>query len=222
MGAQSAMHTTQRSVLTGLAIVVIAALVGLAVLPLIFGSLPDRNQAVMWLALAVVACVCMLLPTRVLTATLAEVLTSLPERRGFQSAWSQRAATEVARLILAACYLLLVQAILRHPVVAVFGTTAEPFVIEAAIAAFAFLVLLVLLGSIYRDARPLVEGMAWTALDSLFATTRSEQTTRAADTLGPVVTSTMVAPPGSGATITRVAGQEPVDETLPRSARGQS
>jgi len=217
------MQTSQRSVWTDLAVVAVAAVVGLAVLPLIFGKSTDPVQGVLWLALAVITCVCMLLPTRTLANALAGALMWIPERRGLQATWSRRTATELARLIVAAGYLLLLQAILRHPVVAVFGTSAEPFVIEAAIAAFAFVVLLALLGSIYREARPVVEGLAWTALDSLFATTRSEQASEAAATIPPVVTSTMAAPPGSGATITRVVTSgEAVDETLPASARVQS
>jgi hypothetical protein len=222
------MQIPKRSLWTDIAIVLVAAVVGLAVLPLIFADSTDPVQDVLWLVLAVITCVCLLLPTRSLADALADALISIPERRGLQTTWSRRTATELARLIVAAGYLLLLQAILRHPAVAVFGTSAEPFVIEAAIAAFAFLVLLVLLGSIYRAARPLVEGLAWTALDSLFATTRSEQATEAADTMRPVVTSTMAATPGSGATITRVTATEnaitagdAADETLPRSARVQ-
>jgi hypothetical protein len=133
---------------------------------------------------------------------------------------------------------LLLQAILRHPAVAVFGTSAEPFVIEGAIAAFVFVVLLVLLGSIYRNSRPLLQGLAWTALDSLFATRRSEQAPEAAETIQPVLTPTVAPPPesnatvvapsssativapASGATVTRVAAKEESnDETLPDPAR---
>ncbi|MBV9357241.1 MAG: hypothetical protein JO023_17155 [Chloroflexi bacterium] len=213
------MQIMQRSTWTGVTIVVLAGVLGLAVLPLVFGGLPDRNQAVLWLALAVIACVALLLPARGLANALAAALTRVPERRGSESAWSHHTATDLARLVVAAGFLLFLQAILRHPVVAVFGVTAEPFVIEAAIAVFALLVLLVLLGAMYRAARPILEGLAWSALDSLFATSRSEQAAEAAHSIGPVVTSTLVAPEPAGATVTRVApAEEAVDKTLPRSA----
>lgn len=213
------MQTTQRSLWIGIGIAAVAAVLGVAGLPLLFGVSPDRGQSVLWLAVAVIACVCVLLPTRGLATAVATALTAVPEQRGMQAAWSRHAATDLARLIIAAGYLLLLQAILRHPAVAVFGASAEPFVIEAAIAVFALIVLLVLLGSIYREGRPLIEGLAWSALDSLFATSGSEHVSRGAANIGPVVTSTMVAPAGSGATITRVAAQEAAtDETLARSA----
>jgi hypothetical protein len=201
------MQAMERSAQAAVAVIVSAAVVGLVGLPFIFGSVPDATQSVVWLALAVLVCACLLLPTRVITKLLTQLLADLPERRGLKSEWTRHAATEVARLIVAAGYLLLLQAILRHPVVAVFGASAEPFVIEAAIAIFALLLLLVLLASIYRAARPLLEGLAWAGLDSLFATSSSEEAIKAADTIGPAVTTpTVVAPAG-------------IDETLPRPAQ---
>jgi hypothetical protein len=222
MEGHSSMQAAQRSILTSISIVVFAAVVGLAGLPLVFGSLPDPTQAVLWLAMSVIVCVCLLIPTRVLANALAAVLAPVPEGRRLDSTGSRNTPLDLARLVTAAVYLLLLQAIVRHPVVAVFGTSAEPFVIESAIAVFAFLLLLVLLGWIYRAARPVIEGLAWSALDSLFATTRSEQAVQAADAIGPVVTSTMAAPPGSGVTVTRTpASQQAIDETIARSARVQ-
>ena len=75
------MQIMQRSTWTGVTIVVLAGVLGLAVLPLVFGGLPDRNQAVLWLALAVIACVALLLPARGLANALAAALTRVPGRR---------------------------------------------------------------------------------------------------------------------------------------------
>jgi hypothetical protein len=209
------MQAIGRSIWTPLAIAVAAALVGVVGLRFIFGSLPDPTQSVLWLGLAVVSCVCLLLPSRPLADTLAALLTRVPEGRGVQSTWSRQAAKDVARLMVAAGLLLVLQSILRHPMVAVFGTSAEPLLIESAIAIFALLVLLVLLGSLYRAARPLLEGLAWAGLDSLFATSRSEEAAEVADTLGPIVTPTLARPAGATATVTHVVRTpKSVAETL--------
>src|ERR1043165_7981554 len=127
MGGQLPMQTPQRSLSTDIAVAVLSAVAGLAVLPLIFGSSTDPVAEVAWLALAAITCLCLLLPTRSLSQALAGALVSTPERRGLQ-ATSSRTVTELSRLLVAAGYLLLLQAILRHPVVAVFVTSAEPFV----------------------------------------------------------------------------------------------
>jgi hypothetical protein len=184
--------TFGRSVLNGVAVVVAASLFGLFGLPIIFGNQPDTHTAIAWLVVAIATCVCLLLPTRLLAKALAILLMRLP-RRGRHSETTRQATFEVAELLVAATYLVLLQAIVRHPLVAVLGTDAEPFLIEAVFGILALLALLLLLTWIYRAARPLVEGMAWVALDVTFATTSSEEATRTANSMAPVVTSTVAA-----------------------------
>ena len=62
-------------------------------------------------------------------------------------------------------------------------------------AGLVLLVLLMLLGWIYRAARPLLEGLAWVALDATFATSVSEEATRAAVAMTQPVTPTHTAEP---------------------------
>jgi hypothetical protein len=194
--------TATRSVVNGIAIVVAAGLVGLVGLPLVFGRLPEFDLALVWLAVAVVDCGLLLLPTRTLASALADLLGRLPGR-GRQSASAQLATTEIARVLVATISLVLVQAIVRHPLVAVLGANAEPFLVEAVFAIVAVLALFSLLCWLYRAARPFIEGVAWVALDAAFATSSSEAATRTAATLGPVVSSTVAAQPGEQATLTR-------------------
>jgi hypothetical protein len=138
--------------------------------------------------------VCLLVPTRPLASALAVQLGGLSGRSGELSASSRQTTLEIARLIVGAVYLVVLQSMLRHPLVAVFGAEADPFLLEAILAILAFMSLLVLLGWIYRTAKPLVENLAWVALDSAFATSSSERAAEADGTLEPVVTPTLAAP----------------------------
>jgi hypothetical protein len=66
------------------------------------------------------------------------------------------------------------------------------------------LILLVLLCWTYRAAKPIIEELAWNVLDAAFATSASEEAVRAANTIGPAVTPTRVAPtPAPDATLVR-------------------
>ena len=182
-----------RPAVNGAGVAVAAIAIGLFGLPLAFGRLPE--PALVWLAVAVVDCVCLLLPTRAFESAIAQLIARLPGR-GQRSASSNHQTTrEIARLMVTAAYLVLVQAILRHPLVAVLGTDAKPFLVEALVGIFALLVLLMLLGWIYRAARPLLEGLAWVALDATFATSVSEEATRAAAAMTQPVTPTHTAEP---------------------------
>jgi hypothetical protein len=116
-------------------------------------------------------------------------------------------------LLVATTYLVLLQAIVRHPLVAVLGDNAEPFLVEAVFAIVALMVLLVLLAWTYRAAKPLIEGMAWVALDAAFATSRSEEAAQAADTIGVAARPTLAAQIAANAqaTATRVPRTETLD-----------
>jgi len=193
-----------RSVIDASGVLAVASSVGLFGLPLMFGSLPDPGLALLWLAVALVDGVCLLLPAPALARALASLLARL-SARARASASSVQATSDVARLAVAAASLVLLQAIIRHPLVAVLGAGAEPFLVEALFGIFALVVLLVLLTWTYRAARPLIENVAWVALDATFATSVSEEAARAAATLAPVVTPTVGARPATlDATATRV------------------
>jgi hypothetical protein len=166
----SASERRARSVWNAIVITAAGSFIGLVGLQLLFGAVPAPDVALLWLGLALLVSVCLLAPTRPLASVIAQALTRLPGQARQQSAVLRATTRETAWLIVAAAYLVLVQAILRHPVVAAFGQSAAPFLVEATFAIFALLVLLVLLGWIYRAARPLVEGAAREALDATFVT----------------------------------------------------
>jgi hypothetical protein len=205
------------------AVAAVAGLIGLAVLPFAFGRLPDPGLSIWWLGLAVIACACTLVPARVLIHRLAGVLTLLPGQSGQQPALRRRTTLECAGLSVAAGYLVVLQAILRHPLVAVFGASAEPFIVEATFAVLALLLLLALLVWIYRAARPLVEGIARVALDAAFATSHSEEATDAPSRIQLAVTSTMSSAVDSDATIpSGAATTAAADEALTDSTHSRN
>jgi hypothetical protein len=82
----------------------------------------------------------------------------------------------LARLALGAGYVVLIQAVLRRPLVLTLGPSFERFVVEASFAAVMLLLLFGLLVALHRAARSLVSGLAWLALDSAFATSGSPTT----------------------------------------------
>jgi hypothetical protein len=122
---------------------------------------------------------------------------------------------ELARVMLAAVYVVLVQAILRHPLVAVFGPEAEPFIVEAAFAMLALLAVLFLLGWAYAVGKPLLEGMTWVALDTAFATSSdppaevAPATTNETDTVTAVAPRTQTAPRVNTADVPTHASSDP-------------
>ena len=89
--------------------------------------------------------------------------------------------------MLAIGYLVLVQAIVRRPLVAVSGPGIEPFLVEAVLGGVALLALLVMLALLHQVARPLVEGVAWLGLDSLLATSGSDSPAHGLNGANPTV-----------------------------------
>src|SRR5579883_2187958 len=87
-----------------------------------------------------------------------------------------RVGTSVAAGWIAALIdVVLIQAVLRQPVVAVFGTLTDPLTVDAAFAAGTLILLIVLLIWLHRTTRPLVEAATWQALDAIIATSGSER-----------------------------------------------
>ena len=172
------MHTAivARSIAEGVIHAVVASTIGLVGLPFVFAR-PDlvATGAWMWLVLATATGVWLIALAPVFAGGLRRLLARLSARTS-RGALEHQATVEISRLLLAAGYVVLVQAILRRPLVAVIGAEAEPFVVEACLAAVALLALILLLGQIHHAGRPLIEGLASSTLDALLATTGSDAT----------------------------------------------
>ena len=215
--------TVFRSHLAGLGHALAAALIGLVGLPLLRAT--DTGPAWVWLALATLASVWLLAPALTLTRGLERLLARTPVHSG-HAAHASAARVEIARLLIAATYLVLLQAIMRRPLVLTFGAAAEPFVIEATFGVAALIALVILLGWIHRAARPLVEGLARLTLDSLLATSvsevaaaRAERTSPGRSAAQPTVQRTQAHTPQPTLGSQHVASHTSVaDQTLPGSA----
>ena len=167
--------------------VVAAALVGLLALPTVLGQgafsaggvIPDSPaQRIGGLVVAVAVAVWLLAVAPTLVRALADLLASLQVRSTAAAAVANLSPAAIAgafaRGLVAAGYVLLVQAILRQPLVAVLGVYLDPVSVEEVFAALALALLLVVLYRIHLAARPLVEAAVWSALDALVATSGSE------------------------------------------------
>jgi hypothetical protein len=97
----------------------------------------------------------------------------------------------------------LIQAVLRRPLVLTLGPAFERFVVEATFAASMLLLLFGLLVALHRTGRPLVSGLAWQALDTAFATsgptTPLAEPARSKNGSARKQVATTVAAPGSNA-----------------------
>ena len=85
-----------RSVLVGVAVVVVASLFGLFGLTAIFGGLADPLSGLIWLALAVACCLCALFPARGITR--GRLRTNYARVSGDSHDWSERATPGTGRL----------------------------------------------------------------------------------------------------------------------------
>jgi hypothetical protein len=154
-----------------------ASAVGLVGLPFVFGrSELVVSHAWMWLALATATSVWLIAPGPLFTAAIQRLMTRISS-----TTLEHQTMVELSRLVLAAAYIIVIQAIVRRPLVALIGIEAEPFIVEAVIAALALLALLTLLSQIHHAGRPLIEGLARSTLDALIPTTGSDHTTATAD-----------------------------------------
>jgi hypothetical protein len=201
-------RTVDRSILIGIAFTLAACGIGLIGLPLIVSQFAFGSASSWWwLILAVATCLCLVAPAAALGRGLERML-ARARAHGDQRALAHRARVQVARLLLAVGYVVLVQAIVRRPLVATVGESAEPFVIEASFAAVVLVALVLLLSWVHHTARPLVEGLARSTLDALLATSGSEAAAARAE----AATTARVA---SAPTVLRA-----VEETLPAAANG--
>lgn len=168
-----------------LAQLVVAGLLGLIVLPGLLDSGPStstiaagaiRPQEALWLAAALLVAIWLLSIATALVRTVAGLLAFLAVRQAAPPgrAAGNGAAMTLARWIVAAGYVVVVQAVLRRPLVAMLSALLEPSAVETTFAAFVLTLLLLVLYWLHRAARPLIEATAWSALDALVATSGSE------------------------------------------------
>lgn len=166
--------------------VVVVALLGLVALPaLLAPDLPPAPSvgqplsltAGLWLAGAVLLGIWLLalvpsLATRI--AGLVDGLQLAPAPAMDERPDTSVAATVAARWLIAVGEVVLIQAMLRRPLVAFLGVVADPTTVDATFAATTLILLLLILIWLHRSARPLVEAATWQALDTLIPTTGSE------------------------------------------------
>lgn len=168
--------------------VAVAGLLGLVALPTLFrgtsdggvGSLRIPLVADAWLVVGLGLSGWLLALAPSLASTIAHLLERLDLRQG-RVVGQQVAIGSVARLIVAVVDVAIVQAILRRPVVAVLGDAAAPSTVDATFAAGTLILLILILIWLHQSARPLIEAVAWQALDAIVPTTGSGQSTAFAD-----------------------------------------
>lgn len=167
--------------------VIVAVLLGLFALPAIVdgGSIQATSvggspatPAVIWLVGALVISVWLVVSGPALGAGITHLLERLvaPEGASVGRQSVTRAGAGVAAgWIVAVVEVVLIQAVLRRPVVLVVGALTDPSTVEAAFAAGTLILLILLLIWLHRSTRPLVEAATWQALDVLVATSGSER-----------------------------------------------
>lgn len=166
----------------------VAGLLGLMAVPTLFGGTNDGRLggpplpivAEAWLVAGIGLSIWLLALAPSLASAIAHELARLETREAVVK--GQRAAIgAVARLIVAVLDVAIIQGILRRPVVWVLGVAATPSTIDATFAASTLTLLILILIWLHQSARPLVESVAWQALDAIVPTTGSGQSTSFAD-----------------------------------------
>lgn len=160
----------------------IAAFVGAFGLPTFFMSVLESGTSVVfegaWLALSLV-CVAWIVATTVpLAQALARALRRFDLTPGSGERRRLRSAAGVAEILVAFGVVVLVQAVLRHPLARTLSAHFGASSVEATFAACILGLLLVLLVRLYAVGRPLTQGLAWRALDSVISTSGSQTAER--------------------------------------------
>ncbi|MGH2461254.1 MAG: hypothetical protein ACRDIY_20540, partial [Chloroflexota bacterium] len=173
---------------TGVAVqAVVAALVGLFGLPAIVGAgslqvasvgASPAAPSVVWLVGAVLVSGWLIACGPALARGASQILERLvaPEdaSEGRRNV-AQAGAGVAGGSIVAVVDVVVIQAMLRRPVVVVVGAITDPSTVDAAFAAGTLILLIILLIWLHRATRPLVEAATWQALDALVATSGSER-----------------------------------------------
>jgi hypothetical protein len=207
-GQKRGLHA--RIVVRTAAQVVAAAALGLVGLPALLADSRAALQDWIWLSLAVACAIWLIVLAPAMARVLAQLVSRLQDARDGDRVVN---ALAVGWLVVAVLEVLVIQAILRRPLVRVVGIQLEPYAVEVSVAAAALLVLLVLLARLHQTARPLVEGLVWSALNTVLATTGSDANAASPTRPDPTASSrafTVVADerPAAGAAQTQAAGAE--------------
>jgi hypothetical protein len=154
-----------------------ATLTGLILLPLALGGgtatlTSGRPENWIWLIVAIALVVWVLFQTPAVVAWLELGLRRLPETPISGGGTARK--PPIAELVVAVAALVLIQAILRKPLVLVLGGLRDPSSLEAGYAAVGLAALLILLQLLFRAARETMQAQARRALDVVVPTTRSE------------------------------------------------
>src|SRR5713226_466105 len=149
--------------------------IGVVALPLIFGQPAGLGSGLVWLgiALAITILLLALLPSlsQLLAAGLARLSAALASPDVPSSATFKTAELlVVARLLVLAAELLIVQAVLRRPIALVLGGDRQVATVEAGIAAGALFLIFPLLVWTYQTTRPMVQAATLRALDAAIPT----------------------------------------------------
>jgi len=177
----------KQSATSGVVQAIVATLLGLFALPAIVdgGSIQAASvgggpaiPAIVWLVGALLISGWLVVCGPALTGGTTHLLERLVAPDGASA--GRRSATQAgagvaAGWIVAVVEVVLIQAVLRRPVVLVVGTLTDPSTVDAAFAAGTLVLLILLLIWLHRSTRPLVEAATWQALDALVATSGSER-----------------------------------------------
>jgi hypothetical protein len=174
---------SSRAAVSWVQVLVVAAL-GLIAFPAAFGGTLNPATALdgqiqptagLWLVLSLLLAGWLIVIAPTLARAIAAGLARIPIRRQpIKGAMIGKPEfLLLGALIVAVSYVALVEAILRQPLDAVFGALFSPTSVDAVVAATGVLLVLAILFRLYQVARPLVEGTAWYALDTLVATAGS-------------------------------------------------
>lgn len=163
--------------------------VGVAALPFIFGGqTASMGSAVVWLgaAVAITLGLLALMPrlARLLAAGLARLADALAAPGApSAAAFNTPQLLVVARLVVLAAEMLIVQAVLRRPIALVLAGDRQAATVEAGIAAGVLTLILPLLVWTYQTTRPMVQVATLRAIDAAIPTIGSTALTESA-TLG--------------------------------------
>ena len=163
--------------LSAAVLVTIAALIGLIILPGIFGGVdesaePGLMEAV-WLLLSIGCAIWILAMCLPIAHLLAHAFSRLDATLPRTGRRRVGATAALAYIVVAAAAVLLVQAMVRHPLALSLRVFFLPSEVEATFAALVLAVVLVLLIRAYELGRPLAQGLAWRVLDSVVSTSGS-------------------------------------------------
>jgi hypothetical protein len=179
---------------------IVAALLGLIVFPLVFNALLPHDVRlgekvslidVVWLVLALAAAVILLRArsslARLATSAADRLSASLPATEEPNQVSGHRSSSDhdardrsgsVARALLDLVFLLIIQAMLRSPLVGVVSGFAPEAWVDGGYVVVVVVIALVLLVLVNRESKPLLERLIWRGLNQVvptagFATTRS-------------------------------------------------